>query len=292
MAPSKGKGPAPAAAAGGDDAKEGAATGGGASEAELDAIYRRITLAVCPLFALTMAIATIDRNNLSQASISLIPTLKLSPTAYGGFDRTPAAGGSIRRWQCCRRTPYPPATLHPRTNPKPPSNPPRPRLRAGSAGSCFYATFIIGLVIFALLVPHVGARRVLAGVMVAWGVIATCTAFVTNQGGLVAVRLLLGLAESGAIPSMWAHLMSFFPKKRWGAGGGWAVAYCGGVIVVGAEARLDFSRAAEPGPAPLRRSSNHVKFCPQSTTPGSSSPLPICTSASRSPASSTGPSRR
>jgi len=53
------------------------------TEAELDAIYRRVALAICPFFAAVTAVSALDRSNLSYASISLIPTLKLSPSAYG-----------------------------------------------------------------------------------------------------------------------------------------------------------------------------------------------------------------
>ncbi|GBG00151.1 MFS transporter, partial [Raphidocelis subcapitata] len=134
--------------------------------AELDRIYRKVTLAILPLFVVTTALSMIDRNNLSYAAISLMPALGLKPTAYG-------LGSSL-----------------------------------------FYVTYILFIVPAALLVPHVGARRMLAVMLVAWGAVATCMAFVRSEGAFYALRLLLGLCESGAIPVQWAHIMAFFPKTR------------------------------------------------------------------------------
>ncbi|KAI8466364.1 MAG: major facilitator superfamily domain-containing protein [Monoraphidium minutum] len=153
-------------AEGGAGAAGVAAVPGGGGEADLNHIYRKVTWSIAPLFMATTMMSTIDRGNLSYASISFIPTLKLTPTAYG-------VGSSL-----------------------------------------FFATYILGLVPFGLLAPHVGARRLLAGLLVAWGAVATCMAAVRNEAGFFALRLLLGACESGAMPCMWAHLMQFYPKHR------------------------------------------------------------------------------
>jgi hypothetical protein len=61
------------------------------AQPELDRAYRKVTVAILPLFILSTALSMIDRNNLSYASISLMPALGLNPTAYGARD-----GGSRR----------------------------------------------------------------------------------------------------------------------------------------------------------------------------------------------------
>lgn len=63
---------------------------------EVDRVYRKVMLAVCPLFMATTAMSTIDRNNLSYASISLIPIIKLSPSIYGVGGGAGQGGG----WGC------------------------------------------------------------------------------------------------------------------------------------------------------------------------------------------------
>lgn len=62
----------------------------------------------------------------------------------------------------------------------------------GLGTSLFYATYTLGLVPFGLLAPHVGARRMLAALLVAWGAVAACMALVRGPGTFYLLRLLLG----------------------------------------------------------------------------------------------------
>lgn len=53
----------------------------------------------------------------------------------------------------------------------------------------------------------------LAGLTIAWGIVATCTALVQNLAGLIACRLLLGLFEAGFFPGVILYLTIFYNKK-------------------------------------------------------------------------------
>eukprot|EP00878_Enallax_costatus_P014248 GHUV01014903.1.p1 GENE.GHUV01014903.1~~GHUV01014903.1.p1 ORF type:complete len:424 (+),score=46.11 GHUV01014903.1:395-1666(+) len=60
---------------------------------------------------------------------------------------------------------------------------------------------------------RLGARWWYSTITVAWGIVATCGALITNRTGLCIQRLLLGVAEAGAIPSALHLLAQFYPKS-------------------------------------------------------------------------------
>lgn len=59
-----------------------------------------------------------------------------------------------------------------------------------------------------------GARAWYSTITVAWGVVATCNAFIRNAGQLFALRVLLGALEAGSAPSAWHLLAQFYPQDR------------------------------------------------------------------------------
>ncbi|KAI0172711.1 MFS general substrate transporter [Hypoxylon sp. FL1284] len=63
-----------------------------------------------------------------------------------------------------------------------------------------------------ILLQRVGPQRWLSGQIVAWGLVALFQNFVTNYGGFLATRLLLGLCEAGFIPGA-LYTMSTWYKK-------------------------------------------------------------------------------
>lgn len=56
--------------------------------------------------------------------------------------------------------------------------------------------------------------RYLAGLVLAWGLVATFSAFVQNLAGLIACRLLLGLFEAGLFPGVIMYLTMFYGKRK------------------------------------------------------------------------------
>ncbi|ORY91965.1 major facilitator superfamily domain-containing protein [Syncephalastrum racemosum] len=75
-------------------------------------------------------------------------------------------------------------------------------VQTGVAVSAFYITYITLEIPSNLLLKRFNASLWLSGCLFSWGIITLCTAFVTNFAGILAVRLLLGVAQSGYIPGV------------------------------------------------------------------------------------------
>ncbi len=77
--------------------------------------------------------------------------------------------------------------------------------------------FFIGYFLFEvpsnLILERVGARRWIARVMITWGIVSTCFAFVTGPNSFYALRFLLGIAEAGFFPGVILYLTYWFPKR-------------------------------------------------------------------------------
>jgi MFS transporter, ACS family, tartrate transporter len=78
-------------------------------------------------------------------------------------------------------------------------------------------SFAIGYALFAipstLLLHRLGARRWIAVIMIAWGVCSAATAFVETPRQLLAIRLLLGMAEAGFNPGVILYFTYWFPSE-------------------------------------------------------------------------------
>jgi len=76
--------------------------------------------------------------------------------------------------------------------------------------------FFVGYVVFQLpsnmILERIGARRWIAVLMVAWGIISSCMIFVRVPWQLYVLRFLLGTAEAGFFPGIVLYLKSWFPK--------------------------------------------------------------------------------
>ena len=85
----------------------------------------------------------------------------------------------------------------------------------------FYLTYGLFGVPSAAAGLALGMRWWYGGIIVAWGVVASCTAAVHTAPQLYAMRLLLGMFEAGAAPCAWHVLSAFYPYDRWERAG-WA----------------------------------------------------------------------
>jgi MFS transporter, ACS family, tartrate transporter len=78
--------------------------------------------------------------------------------------------------------------------------------------------FSLGYVIFGvpsnLALARFGARRWLAAIMIAWGVISASMMFIGGPGGFYVLRFLLGAAEAGFFPGIILFLTWWFPERR------------------------------------------------------------------------------
>ena len=62
-----------------------------------------------------------------------------------------------------------------------------------------------------MALERVGARLWIARILITWGIVSGCTAFVTGQNSFYAMRLLLGAAEAGFFPGIILYLTYWFP---------------------------------------------------------------------------------
>lgn len=78
-------------------------------------------------------------------------------------------------------------------------------------------SFAIGYALFAipstLLLHRLGARRWIAVIMIAWGICSAATACVESPSQLLAIRLLLGMAEAGFNPGVILYFTYWFPSE-------------------------------------------------------------------------------
>lgn len=88
------------------------------------------------------------------------------------------------------------------------------------AGIFFIGYFIFG-VPSNLILERVGARRWIAAIMVAWGLVSAGMALVSGPASFWAMRMLLGAAEAGFFPGIILYLTYWFPAAVRGRIMGW-----------------------------------------------------------------------
>ncbi len=78
------------------------------------------------------------------------------------------------------------------------------------AGAFFWGYFLLE-VPSNLILERVGARRWIARIMISWGIVSGCFAFVQGPISFFALRFSLGLAEAGFFPGMILYFTYWFP---------------------------------------------------------------------------------
>ena len=81
----------------------------------------------------------------------------------------------------------------------------------GLGGGLFYLTYVLLEIPSNLVLQKVGARWWIARIMVSWGLVSACTAWVSGPSTFYAMRLLLGAAEAGFFPGVILYLTYWFP---------------------------------------------------------------------------------
>ncbi len=78
------------------------------------------------------------------------------------------------------------------------------------AGAFFWGYFLLE-VPSNLILERVGARKWIARIMISWGIVSGCFAFVEGPVSFFTLRFLLGLAEAGFFPGMILYFTYWFP---------------------------------------------------------------------------------
>jgi MFS family permease len=78
--------------------------------------------------------------------------------------------------------------------------------------------FFIGYLLFGvpsnIILHKLGARLWVSVILIAWGIVATCTGLARSLEQLYVLRFLLGIAEAGLFPGMILYLSYWFPSRQ------------------------------------------------------------------------------
>jgi MFS transporter, ACS family, tartrate transporter len=95
----------------------------------------------------------------------------------------------------------------------------------GFGASVFFVGYMIPQIPSNLMLYRFGAKFWLGTLLLAWGAVATVTAFIWNEWSFDALRFLLGLTEAGVLPGMALYVTFWFPRQyRARAVGGYIIA--------------------------------------------------------------------
>jgi MFS transporter, ACS family, tartrate transporter len=83
----------------------------------------------------------------------------------------------------------------------------------GFGASLFFVSYFLVEVPSNLALQRVGARRWIARIMITWGLITMCMAFVVGPYSLYAMRFILGAAEAGFFPGAILYLTYWLPTR-------------------------------------------------------------------------------
>src|SRR5215213_11264829 len=83
----------------------------------------------------------------------------------------------------------------------------------GFAASLFFVSYFLVEVPSNLALQRVGARRWIARIMITWGLVTACMAFVIGPYSLYAMRFILGAAEAGFFPGAILYLTYWLPNE-------------------------------------------------------------------------------
>ena len=84
----------------------------------------------------------------------------------------------------------------------------------GFGAGVFFLGYFLFEVPSNIILHKVGARVWICRVLVTWGIVSGCTAFVRSPWEFYSARFVLGVAESGFFPGMILYLTYWFPSHR------------------------------------------------------------------------------
>jgi MFS family permease len=84
----------------------------------------------------------------------------------------------------------------------------------GFGAGLFFVAYCVFAVPANMMMVRIGARRWLSFVLISWGVVSTCMAFVTGPYSFYALRFALGIAEAGFFPGVIYYFTLWFPKNH------------------------------------------------------------------------------
>ncbi|KEY72638.1 hypothetical protein S7711_06272 [Stachybotrys chartarum IBT 7711] len=87
--------------------------------------------------------------------------------------------------------------------------------RYNVAVALFFVPYVLMEFPSNIMLKYFSPSKWISRIMVSWGIVTICTASVTTYGGLLAVRIFLGLAEAGFFPGVMMYLCFWYkPEER------------------------------------------------------------------------------
>jgi ACS family tartrate transporter-like MFS transporter len=83
----------------------------------------------------------------------------------------------------------------------------------GTGAGLFFLGALLAMLPSNLLIDRLGARRVIAGLMIAWSLVSGSMAFLHSPVTFLVLRLLLGVAEAGFYPGVIFYLTLWLPRR-------------------------------------------------------------------------------
>jgi MFS transporter, ACS family, tartrate transporter len=81
-----------------------------------------------------------------------------------------------------------------------------------------YGLFYLGYILFEvpsnLLLRRFGARKLIARILIGWGLVSCATMFIRGSTDFYLIRILLGVAEAGFFPGIILYLTFWFPARE------------------------------------------------------------------------------
>lgn len=104
--------------------------------------------------------------------------------------------------------------------------------RMGWAFTAFFIGYTGFMIPAGRLTDRLGARRMFAFSILWWSIFTALTPFPRSLGALVAVRILMGMGESGVFPAMNNALVRWFPKQEYSRATAfcWSGGYAGSIV--------------------------------------------------------------
>lgn len=103
----------------------------------------------------------------------------------------------------------------------------------GTGAGIFFVGYVLSQIPANLLTHKFGPRRMIACIMVAWGLVAASMAAITDARSFYALRLLLSVTEAGMIPGATLYISQWFPQRERGRAIGTLYAATALAVVVG-----------------------------------------------------------
>jgi MFS transporter, ACS family, tartrate transporter len=103
----------------------------------------------------------------------------------------------------------------------------------GTGASIFFIAYVLSQIPANLMTHRFGPRRMIAWIMVAWGLVAASMAFISDPTSFYTLRCLLAVTEAGMVPGATLYISQWFPQRDRGRAIGTLYAATALAIVIG-----------------------------------------------------------